>query len=120
MAEAAPLVSIPEAHVPDGGTAEWFSGAGAVPLRAASFFPGGQARGSVVVSPGRTEPIEKYFEVVEELLARGFAVLVHDWRGQGLSHRALPDKLKGHASGFTDFVADYRAPTPSALRHAWR
>ena len=62
-----------------------------------------------MVSPGRTEPFEKYFEVVEELLARGFAVLVHDWRGQGLSHRALPDKLKGHASGFADFVADYRA-----------
>jgi lysophospholipase len=109
MAEDAPLVSIPEAPVPDHGTAEWFSGAGAVRLRAACFFPEGKARGSVVLSPGRTEPIEKYFEVVEELLARGFAVLVHDWRGQGLSHRALPDRLKGHASGFADYVADYRA-----------
>lgn len=109
MAEAAPLVAIAEAPVPDKGAAEWFGGAEGVPLRAASFFPDGEPRGSVVVSPGRTEPIEKYFEVVEDLLARGFAVLVHDWRGQGLSHRALPDRLKGHAAGFADFLADYSA-----------
>ncbi|HEX6865673.1 MAG TPA: alpha/beta hydrolase [Caulobacteraceae bacterium] len=109
MSQDAPLVVIPEAPVPDHGTAEWFRGADGNRLRAASFFPEGQARGSVVVSPGRTEPIEKYFEVVEELLARGFAVVVHDWRGQGLSHRPLPDRLKGHAAGFAEYVADYRA-----------
>ena len=109
MTEQAPLVSIAEAPVPDNGTAEWFSGAGAVRLRAALFLPKGDPRGSVVVSGGRTEPIEKYFEVVRELQARGFVVLVHDWRGQGLSHRSLSDPLKGHARGFEDFVADYRA-----------
>jgi lysophospholipase len=63
----------------------------------------------VVVSPGRSEPIEKYFEVVQDLLDRGFVVLVHDWRGQGLSHRALPDRLKGHAAGFKEFLGDYQA-----------
>jgi lysophospholipase len=36
-------------------------------------------------------------------------VLAHDWRGQGLSARALPDRLKGHARGFSDFVGDYKA-----------
>jgi lysophospholipase len=109
MTEQAPLVSIPEAPVPDHGTAEWFRGAGAVRLRAALFSPPGPPKGSVVVSGGRTEPIEKYYEVVRELQARGFVVLVHDWRGQGLSHRALADPLKGHARGFGDFVEDYRA-----------
>lgn len=109
MADVAPLVSIPEAPVPAGGTAEWFCGADGNRLRAASFFPKGEPKGSVVLSPGRTEVIEKYFETVEDLLARGFAVVVHDWRGQGLSHRALPDRLKGHASGFADFVGDYTA-----------
>jgi lysophospholipase len=109
MAEAAPLVSIPEAPVPASGTAEWFCGADGNRLRAASFFPKGQARGSVVLSPGRTEAIEKYFETVQDLLDRGFAVVVHDWRGQGLSHRALPDRLKGHAAGFKDFLGDYTA-----------
>ncbi|HEX6865860.1 MAG TPA: alpha/beta hydrolase, partial [Caulobacteraceae bacterium] len=107
MSELAPLVAIAEAPVPDKGTAEWFSGADGERLRAASFFPDGQARGSVVVSPGRTEPIEKYFEVVQELLDRGFAVVAHDRRGQGLSHRPLPDRLKGHAAGFKSYVSDY-------------
>jgi lysophospholipase len=63
----------------------------------------------VVVSPGRTEPIEKYFETVEDLRGRGFAVLAHDWRGQGLSQRLLPDPLAGHASGYRDFLFDYEA-----------
>lgn len=109
MADPAPLVSIPEAPAPEGGSAEWVIGAGGARLRVA-LFPAVAvpARGSVVVSPGRTEPIEKYYEVVGELRERGFAVLVHDWRGQGLSHRMLPDRLKGHASGYKDFLEDYR------------
>ena len=109
MGERAPLVSIPQAPIPDHGTAEWFSGADGATLRAAFFSPEGEPRGSVVVSPGRSEPIEKYFEVVQELLARGFVVLVHDWRGQGLSARDLPDRLKGHAKGFKTFLGDYAA-----------
>jgi lysophospholipase len=109
MSGTAPLVSIPEAPVPDHGQAEWFSGADGATLRAALFLPEGRPRGSVVVSPGRSEPIEKYFEVVQDLRARGFVALVHDWRGQGLSHRALPDRLKGHADGFEPFLGDYQA-----------
>jgi lysophospholipase len=109
MGDAAPLVSIPEAPIPDHGKAEWFSGADGATLRAAFFSPEGSPRGSVVVSPGRSEPIEKYFEVVQDLLDRGFVVVVHDWRGQGLSHRALPDRLKGHAAGFREFLGDYQA-----------
>jgi len=109
MAEAAPLVSIPEAPVPDHGTAEWFRGADGATLRAASFFSATKPRGTVVASGGRTEPIEKYFETIQDLLDRDFAVLAHDWRGQGLSARALPDRLKGHASGLSNFVGDYKA-----------
>ncbi len=109
MGGAAPLVSIPEAPVPDHGQAEWFRGADGATLRAALFSPDGPVRGSVVVSPGRSEPIEKYYEVVQDLLDRGFVALVHDWRGQGLSHRALPDRLKGHAAGFKPFLGDYQA-----------
>jgi lysophospholipase len=63
----------------------------------------------VVLSTGRTEAIEKYFEVVRDLQQRGFVVLVNEWRGQGLSHRDLPDRLKGHALGAETYLADYRA-----------
>jgi lysophospholipase len=76
-------------------------------VRAALFAAHGPAGGSVVLSPGRTEPIEKYFEVIGELQTRGLTVLAHDWRGQGLSDRALPDRLKGHARGFAPFVSDF-------------
>jgi lysophospholipase len=107
MSIEAPLLDIPEAPVPPGGVAEWFRGAGGARLRGAIFTPEGKARGSVVLSPGRSEVIEKYYEVVGELMERGFVVVVHDWRGQGLSHRLLPDPLKGHAVGFGDFVTDY-------------
>ncbi len=104
----APLVDIPEAPVPDHGTADWFSGADGSRLRAALFSPKDKPRGSVVVSPGRSEPIEKYFEVVQELMDRGFVVLVHDWRGQGLSHRPLADRFKGHTAGMAEYLSDFK------------
>jgi lysophospholipase len=107
LAESAPRVGTPLSPVPPGASAEWFVGAGGARLRAALFDPGRGARGSVVVSPGRTEAIEKYFEVARHLTSRGFTVLVHDWRGQGLSDRLLPDASLGHASGYADFLADY-------------
>jgi lysophospholipase len=128
LAEPAPHCATLAAPVPAGGAAEWFIGSGGARLRAAFFLPPGGPRGTVVVSPGRTEPIEKYFETVETLSARGFAVIVHDWRGQGLSHRLLPDRALGHARGWKDFLGDYaallaafetRAPMPwIALGHS--
>jgi lysophospholipase len=109
LAEPAPLFGTDRAPVPPGAVAEWFVGAGGARLRAAIFPAVGAARGSVVLSPGRTEPIEKYFEVAGELAARGFVVVAHDWRGQGLSQRLLLERLKGHAVGYHDVLADYRA-----------
>lgn len=109
MSEAARLIETPGAPIPAGGKAEWVIGEGGARLRAALFPGQAPVRGSVVLSGGRTEPIEKYFEVIGELTARGFTVLAHDWRGQGLSHRSLPDRLKGHADGYRPFLADFRA-----------
>lgn len=105
--DPAPLIGIAEAPIPDNGRAFWLTARDGVRLRAALFAAKGAAKGSVVLSPGRTEPIEKYFEVIGELQGRGFVVLAHDWRGQGLSDRALPDRLRGHARGFSPFLADY-------------
>ncbi len=107
LGESAPLVSIPGAVFPPQAEAFWYEGEGGLRLRAA-LIPAPQARGSVVINPGRTEPIEKYVEVVGELHARGYSVLVHDWRGQGLSPRLLDDPLRGHAQGFEAFIKDLR------------
>jgi lysophospholipase len=106
--EPAPLLSIPEAAFPAGTTAVWYRGAGGRRLRAA-YCPAPHPIGSVVLSPGRTEHIEKYVEVVQELVQRGFSVVVHDWRGQGLSDRLFRDRLHGHARGFDDFLLDFKA-----------
>jgi lysophospholipase len=112
MADHAPLIETAEATAPPGGEAAWYAGAGAAKLRAAlwtpTLAPGARARGSVVLSGGRTEPIEKYYEVIGELLDRGFVVLAHDWRGQGLSRRDLTDPLKGHAKGLKPYLDDFR------------
>jgi lysophospholipase len=105
--QAAPLLSLPNAPFPEGVSAVWYEGVGGLPMRAA-FVAAAKPIGSVVVSPGRTEPIEKYVEVVGELVARGYSVLVHDWRGQGRSSRLLGDRLRGHADGFDDFIGDFR------------
>jgi lysophospholipase len=107
--EAAPLYGTDLAPVPAGATAEWVTGAGGKRLRAALFKPALAPRGSVILSGGRTEPIEKYLEVASELTARGFVVLAHDWRGQGLSERLLGEHLKGHAVRYRDFVEDMAA-----------
>ena len=77
-------------------------------LRTALFRPPGEARGTVVIHPGRTEFIEKYGEVIGDWQARGFAVLIHDWRGQGLSDRLHLDPLRGHARGWRAFLSDVR------------
>jgi lysophospholipase len=106
--DSAPLLRLPGELAPAVGGAEWYAGADGLRMRAA-LFPAKTPIGSVIVSPGRTEYIEKYLEVAAELVGRGYTVLVHDWRGQGLSARMLPDRLKGHAAGYEAFVADHGA-----------
>ncbi len=63
-------------------------------------------RGSIIFCPGRTEFIEKYFETIEDFLARGFHVLIMDPRGQGLSDRLLDDRLKSYVENFQDYADD--------------
>jgi len=106
MVDAATIRSHPDVAEPPGGSAEWIEAAGGHRQRAA-FYTAANPIGTVVISTGRTEFIEKYFEVIGELLERHYSVLIHDWRGQGLSTRLLPDALKGHANRFYDLVDDY-------------
>lgn len=101
------FVRVPGNEVPDGAEEHWLEGRGGVRVRALTA-PAGRTppRGSVLVAPGRTEFIEKYFEVLRELQSRGFAVFCIDWRGQGLSGRETENSLKGHFSSFDDPVND--------------
>jgi len=107
MSDPVPLYETTEAPVPPGAEAAWLTARDGVRLRVA-LYPAANPRGSVVLSPGRTEPIEKYHEVIGELVSRGFTVLAHDWRGQGLSDRlAADDRRKGCANGWRPFLDDF-------------
>lgn len=101
------FVRVPGNEVPEGAEEHWLEGRGGIRVRVmtapATRSP---ARGSVIVAPGRTEFIEKYFEVVRELQGRGFAVFCIDWRGQGLSGREVDNPQKGHFQNFDDPVND--------------
>lgn len=66
----------------------------------------GKPRGTVVLLTGRREFIEKHVETIIDLMNRRFAVYAIDWRGQGLSTRALPDRQKGYVRSFDDYLND--------------
>jgi lysophospholipase len=100
------LISIPANPVPEEAATAMLQTPDGVLLRYARWAPPPGRKGTVCLFQGRAEFIEKYFEVVRDLRARGFAVATLDWRGQGLSGRALNDRFRGHVSSFSDFAID--------------
>ena len=63
--------------------------------------------GTVVILHGRNECIEKYFETIRDIAARGFQVATFDWRGQGASSRFLRNPAKGFVKSFDEYAADF-------------
>jgi lysophospholipase len=103
------LVSIPANPAPDDVVAGAIKTPDGVSLRFARWAPPPGRKGTVVVLQGRAEFIEKYFETARDLRARGFAVATFDWRGQGLSDRALSDRHKGYVRSFSNYITDLEA-----------
>ena len=64
-------------------------------------------KGTIVLQSGRTEFIEKYYEVISEFVDRGFAVAMMDWRGQGLSSRIALNRRIGHVDKFETYDNDF-------------
>ncbi|HLL29173.1 MAG TPA: alpha/beta hydrolase [Xanthobacteraceae bacterium] len=100
------LYAIPANPVPEGAVEGYLVTPDGLKLRYARWNPIGPRRGTVCLFSGRTEMIEKYFEVVNELRQRGLAVAALDWRGQGGSERMLDDPRKGHVRSFDDYQMD--------------
>ncbi|MEN0087397.1 MAG: alpha/beta hydrolase, partial [Pseudomonadota bacterium] len=63
-------------------------------------------RGTVLLLHGRTEFIEKHFETIKDLRARGYAVLTFDWRGQGASTRHTANRRKGYVESYDEYGID--------------
>ena len=74
-----------------------------------AFWNMESTKGTIILQSGRTEFIEKYYEVIEEFVSRGFAVAMMDWRGQGLSSRTAKDKRLGHIDKFETYDEDFKS-----------
>src|SRR4029079_12436630 len=100
------LVSIPANPVPDHVVSGAIKTPHGVNLRFARWDPPPGRKGTVVILQGRAEFIEKYFESVRDLRARGFAVSRVACRWKGCSDRALTDGRKGYVRNFADYHTD--------------
>ncbi len=103
------LVATPDNPIPAGAVVASIRAADGVRLRTARWVPPVPPRGTIAILGGRAEFIEKYFETIEQLLDRGFAVAAMDWRGQGGSARQLRNPRKGHIDDFSLFERDLDA-----------
>src|SRR5262249_61545158 len=90
------LVSIPANPVPEGAFAGTIKTPDGVELRYARFAPPPGRKGTLVLVNGRAEFIEKYFEVIEDARARGFAGDAFVSRAQAVSTHPLRARRKGH------------------------
>lgn len=104
MLEPAPFFA-EVADAPDGAEAYWATCEDGVRIRL-GWFPKQDARGTVLLFPGRTEYIEKYGRAARDLAKRGYSTLCIDWRGQGIADRLLPNRLAGHVGAFADYQLD--------------
>jgi len=106
MFETAPIVELDDDPTPNALEAFWFTAKDDLRLRAALSPAEGKNKGSILLLPGRTEYIEKYFEFIRQMNAKGLTVAVIDHRGQGLSDRLLKNRLLGHVDDFSDYAQD--------------
>ena len=109
------LIATPLNPAPPGAVVTTIRAADGVAIRVARWHPAGRTRGTVAVCAGRAEFIEKYFEVVGELLARQLTVVIFEWRGQGLSGRELDNSRKGHIDDFSLYERDLDAVKTQVL-----
>jgi len=104
------LYSTADNPVPENRTEGFFDSFDGRKLRYAIFrCEQPVAKGTVVLLQGRNEFMEKYFETIRDLTAKGLWVATFDLRGQGGSERLLKDPLRGHVRRFSDYERDLTA-----------
>jgi len=104
------LIDLPENRCPAGAVVEMIRAADGISLRCAYWRSLTRTpKGTICIFQGRSEFIEKYFEVIRDLRGRGFAVATFDWRGQGGSDRLIEDGRLGHILDFSHYGRDLDA-----------
>lgn len=90
------------------GICNWVTTTDGVRIRV-GHWPVKDAKGTVLIFPGRTEYVEKYGRSAAEFAKRGFASVAVDWRGQGIADRLLDNRAVGHVAEFGDYQKDVAA-----------
>lgn len=96
------------AYGPKGGSAHWIKTIDGLRIRVAHWSVP-DAKGTVIMFPGRTEFVEKYGDAALEFTNAGYAAAAIDWRGQGLADRLQPERGLGHVTEFGDYQHDVTA-----------
>ena len=109
------LFTIPENPAPAGAIVSSIQAKDGVKLRTARWTAPSGSRGTVALMHGYSEFIEKYFELIGDLLGRQFDVVAMDWRGHGLSDRLVGDRRKGHVDDFSFYQYDLEALEAAVL-----
>lgn len=104
------------AQGPASGFAIWANSPDGLRLRI-GIWPHPHPKGTVFLLNGRTEYIEKYGLAAADLAQRGYGVMTLDWRGQGLSARAVDDPMIGHVDDFAEYQRDLETALDMAQRH---
>lgn len=100
------ILATAQTQMPKGGEITTVKNPEGIHIRTIRWMPKHPPKGTILLCQGYSEFIEKYDEVVQQLLDRDLAVLTFDWRGQGLSSRLIKDPQKGHSTSFADFIKD--------------
>ena len=100
----APYLELKNYHAPIGIQSYYIPMKDGINIRLCCWIndsEGKSNRGTILLQQGYNEFIEKYFEVIEEFLKRGFSVISFDWRGQGMSEKMLDNKNKAFIQDFS-------------------
>jgi lysophospholipase len=103
------LYSTPENPLPPGAVCVPVKTRDGVRLRAMYAQVEENPKGTVVLVGGRGDFMERYFETMRDLMARGYAVASFDFRGQGGSQRLLSNPLRNHVRDFREYDEDFDA-----------
>ena len=107
MTPSTALIALSEKHGLPRPTESYWTARDGARLRYACWRASASTRrGSLLFLNGRTEFIEKAIESYAIFVQSGLDLWTLDWRGQGMSERALADSHRGHITDYQTYLDD--------------
>lgn len=92
----------------ESGKEGYFTGKANIEIYYKIFQQPEEGAAAILISSGRTEAAIKYKEFIFDLYNNGYAVYIHDHRGQGLSGRMTEDPDMGYIDTFQFYIDDMK------------